>query len=76
MKCNLEVILKAQRIPEQKERVEMDLKDARKTINKLLNSKNVNKEEIDLLHQTIESIWYGEYNYDNGFVITPLWTEL
>ena len=60
MKCNLEDILKAKNIPDLKEQVEEDLKESRKIINKLLNSKNVTKEEVDLLHQTIDSIWYGE----------------
>lgn len=39
---------------------EEDLKEARKTINKLLNGKDIDRNEVEFLHQTIEGIWYGD----------------
>lgn len=60
MKFNLQDLLKIEENIEKEKKLESNLKESKKILNKIVNGKDIETEEIEFLHQTIESLWYNE----------------
>jgi hypothetical protein len=59
MKCDL-LDLNKIRNHQSYEEMENELKESKKILTKLINGKSIETGEMEILHQTIESLWYAE----------------
>ncbi|HBC3554583.1 TPA: hypothetical protein KD088_003646 [Vibrio parahaemolyticus] len=60
MKINLDDILKSRKGAFQKKEMEHDLKICAVILDNIRNGADFDKDQIEFLHQQIESLWYDE----------------